>query len=261
MTSAARAVMVDRVMPGKHSAVHVDLSPRRRPSRHAVPFLRRILVASLATLVALGVASSLVLPAASATGAAGEAQSQAIVHAGHVQSVAVSRDATVASVVRDGILIGRAYPQGGPGIGSVDGWANPIARPIVSGWGPRQVICTAGVGCDSGFHRGDDFAAPCGTPFYAASGGTVSAVTYGGLAGDEIVISYGQGISTAYSHMFDSGVLVAEGEKVVAGQNIGQVGSSGDSTGCHLYFEYRIDGLTVDPVPAMASHGIALGAG
>ena len=213
----------------------------------------------MATLVSIGLASALALPAASASG--GAPQAQDVVRNGHVQSVAVSKHAPVAAVVRDSFQIGKLYPHGGPGVGSVDGWANPIARPIVSPWGPRQVICTSGVGCDSGFHRGDDFAAACGTPFYAASGGTVTAVTYGGLAGDEIVITYGQGISTAYSHMFDSGVLVAEGQQVVAGQNIGQVGSSGDSTGCHLYFEYRIGGLTVDPVPAMASHGIALGAG
>jgi murein DD-endopeptidase MepM/ murein hydrolase activator NlpD len=37
------------------------------------------------------------------------------------------------------------------------------------------------------------------------------------------------------------------------------VGSSGDSTGCHLYFEYRVGGTQIDPVPAMAEHGIALG--
>ena len=246
-------------MPGKHSAVRVAPKPRERSLRvKPTKPLRRLLAAAVATVVSLGLASALALPAASATGAAGEVQAQAIAH-GPTQSVAVARNAAMASVVRDKIVIGKAYPQGGPGIGSVDGWAKPIDRPIVSPWGPRQVICTSGVGCDSGFHRGDDFAAACGTPFYAASGGTVTSVTYAGLAGDEIVITYGQGISTAYSHMFDSGVLVSVGEKVVAGQNIGQVGSSGDSTGCHLYFEYRIQGLTVDPVPAMASHGIQLG--
>jgi murein DD-endopeptidase MepM/ murein hydrolase activator NlpD len=246
-------------MSGKHSAVRAAPNRRERSlrSKPKTP-LRRLLAAAVATIVSLGLASALALPAASATGAAGEIQAQAIAH-GPTQSVSVARNASMASVVRDKIVIGKAYPQGGPGIGSVDGWAKPIDRPIVSPWGPRQVICTSGVGCDSGFHRGDDFAAPCGTPFYAASGGTVTSVTYAGLAGDEIVITYGQGISTAYSHMFDSGVLVAVGEKVVAGQNIGQVGSSGDSTGCHLYFEYRIQGLTVDPVPAMASHGIQLG--
>ena len=49
------------------------------------------------------------------------------------------------------------------------------------------------------------------------------------------------------------------GDKVTAGQQIARVGSSGESTGCHLHFEVRVDGENVDPAPFMAEVGIQLG--
>jgi murein DD-endopeptidase MepM/ murein hydrolase activator NlpD len=210
-----------------------------------------------ATLLAFSIAAAMAIPAAATIYSPGGNQT-AQARAG--QELSVSKSAALATVTRDKFSIGHLYKEGGPGIGSTAGWAKPSNVRITSPWGPREVICTAGAGCDSGFHHGDDFAAACGTPFYAASGGTVASITFGGLAGDQIVINYGSGgISTAYSHMFDDGIFVQVGQTVVAGQNIGAMGSSGDSTGCHMYFEYRIDNVAVDPVPAMQGHGITLG--
>ena len=174
------------------------------------------------------------------------------------QGLTVSGNASLVTVTRDGSTIGKVTGKPGPSIANLDGWAEPIGTPITSGYGPRPSICTAG-GCSSPFHRGDDFATVCNTPFYAAAAGVVTSAGYAGTDGEMIVIQHANGISTAYAHMFDTGVLVSVGDTINAGQNIGLVGSSGDSTGCHLYFEYRIDGVQVDPVPAMASHGIALG--
>ncbi len=208
-----------------------------------------------ATVVAFSIAAAMAIPASASL-------QSSVTDASRVsaQKLSVSKSVDGVTITRDTFSIGHLYHDGGPGIGSVNGWAAPTTLPITSPWGPREVICTRGVGCDSGFHHGDDFAGACGTPFYAASGGVVSAITYDGLAGDEIVIDYGTGgISTAYSHMFDDGIFVQVGQKVLAGQNIGAMGSSGDSTGCHLYFEYRINNVTVDPVPAMEGHGIQLG--
>ena len=212
-------------------------------------------------IVALALATTFAMPATSASANLAQTPAQQIQDSaptGHLQDLTVSRGVAEPPVVRDSSEVVRVYRATGPGTTSTGGWAAPINRPINSPWGPRAVICTPGVGCDSGFHRGDDFAAPCGTPIYAASAGTVSSITRGGLAGDEIVIQHAGGVSTAYSHMYDSGILVSMGQVVSAGQNIALVGSTGDSTGCHLYFEYRIGGLPVDPVPAMASHGIIL---
>ncbi|HAM13630.1 MAG TPA: M23 family peptidase, partial [Microbacterium sp.] len=62
-----------------------------------------------------------------------------------------------------------------------------------------------------------------------------------------------------YLHMYDSGMLVQTGDKVKAGDQIARVGSSGDSTGCHLHYEVRVNGQNVDPAPFMAEVGIQLG--
>jgi murein DD-endopeptidase MepM/ murein hydrolase activator NlpD len=228
--------------------------PVRRPS------IRKLIASAGAMLAVIGLAATMAIPgtSASATQTAQSAPTTAV----SAQTMKVNSSALDEPVSWDNTQVTIAVPgqrQPGPGTSTVGGWANPIYRPITSPWGPRPVICTAGVGCDSGFHRGDDFGAPCNTPFYAVTAGVVTSITHAGLAGDEIVITHAGGISTAYSHMYDSGILVSQGEQVSAGQNIGLTGSTGDSTGCHLYFEYRVNGLTVNPQPAMAAHGIILG--
>jgi len=245
-------------MAGRHEHPSVERErATKRKSNYMPARVRKFVLSSGATVLAFSIAAAMVIPAAATVRPPGESTP---VRALGGQELSVSTLAASEIVTRDKFSIVHVYPQGGPGIGNTNGWAKPTGVGITSPWGPRDVICTAGAGCDSGFHRGDDFAAACGTPFYAASGGTVSSITYGGLAGDQIVIKYGSGgISTAYSHMFDDGIFVEVGQPVVAGQNIGAMGSSGDSTGCHLYFEYRIDNVTVDPEPAMQGHGITLG--
>jgi murein DD-endopeptidase MepM/ murein hydrolase activator NlpD len=234
-------------MAGRHGRT---VAKSRRSGRP----IRKLFASAGAMMVAVALAATVAIPATSASGN----MAQGVARPAHLQGLVVSAGIAGSAVVRDSSTVVRVYRQAGPGTASTGGWTAPIDRPINSPWGPRAVICTGGVGCDSGFHRGDDFAASCGTPFYAVTAGMVTAITRGGLAGDQIVISHAGGVSTAYSHMFDSGILVSVGQTVSAGQNIGLVGSSGDSTGCHLYFEYRIGGLPVDPVPAMASHGVAL---
>lgn len=210
---------------------------------------------------ALALAATVAIPvtATAASASLGSPAASALDSTQHDQAMTVSSKVTLGTISRDSSTIARFFRTANPSAPTTGGWTAPIVRPITSPWGPRQVICTAGVGCDTGFHRGDDFGAACGTPIYAVAAGVVTAITRYGLAGDEIVISHGGGISTAYSHMFDSGILVTQGETITAGQNIALVGSSGDSTGCHLYFEYRVNGVTVNPQPAMAAHGVILG--
>jgi len=67
-------------------------------------------------------------------------------------------------------------------------------------------------------------------------------------------------VTTRYCH-FGSRPPVREGQPVVAGQVIGRVGSSGNSSGPHLHFEVHVDGQPVDPVEFMRRHGAPLGAG
>ncbi len=94
-------------------------------------------------------------------------------------------------------------------------------------------------------HRGIDFAAPTGTAILAARGGTVTFSGYSGGYGLLVIIRHNDEYTTYYGHMHKSYVKV--GQKVAMGQTIGEVGSTGRSTGPHLHFEIRKYGSPVDP--------------
>ncbi|WP_077490802.1 M23 family metallopeptidase [Sinomonas mesophila] len=96
------------------------------------------------------------------------------------------------------------------------------------------------------FHRGQDFAAQCGTAVKAAASGTVTFAgwhPYGG--GNRVVIDHGNGLETTYNHLSSASVSV--GQKVERGALIALSGTSGASTGCHLHFEVMVNGEVVDP--------------
>lgn len=101
----------------------------------------------------------------------------------------------------------------------------------------------------SGEHTGQDFAAPIGTPVYAAATGTVS-IEQTEWAGVLVRIDHGAGVETAYAHM--SRIDVTDGETVTAGAPIGAVGSEGNSTGPHLHFGLLLDGIAIDPMSVLA---------
>jgi len=95
-------------------------------------------------------------------------------------------------------------------------------------------------------HSGLDIGAPRGTPIKAAAAGTV---TYAGNAhdgyGNYVVIAHGNGVQTVYAHC--SVLLVKKGQKVSQGERIAKVGSTGNSTGNHLHFEVRKNGISYNP--------------
>ena len=95
-------------------------------------------------------------------------------------------------------------------------------------------------------HRGTDIPAPEGTPILAAHSGTVLVSGWNDSYGNQVLLDNGAGLSTRYAHMTASAVTA--GETVTAGQVIGYVGSTGDSTGNHLHFEVMQDGVRVDPL-------------
>ena len=109
-------------------------------------------------------------------------------------------------------------------------------------------------------HTGTDLAAADGTPIFAIADGVVAHAGYAGTYGGLIVIEHtvgGQRVASAYAHMWEHGILVSEGERVVAGQHIGDVGSSGYSTGPHLHFEIRPGSSgspAIDAAPWLADH-------
>lgn len=95
------------------------------------------------------------------------------------------------------------------------------------------------------FHSGMDIAVPTGTNVLAADRGLVIYSGWNGGYGYFIVIDHGNGLATAYAH--NSRLLVKEGDVVEQGQVIAKSGSTGLSTGPHLHFEVRKDGVPVDP--------------
>lgn len=96
------------------------------------------------------------------------------------------------------------------------------------------------------FHTGIDLAAPAGTPIYAAKAGRVEVAGWSSVGyGFHVVLDHG-GLETLYAHM--SRIAVRAGQWVEAGQVIGYVGSTGWSTGPHLHFEVRVNGLVKNPL-------------
>lgn len=102
-----------------------------------------------------------------------------------------------------------------------------------------------GIG-DSRPHKGHDFAAPAGTPIYAAAAGRVLIAGYSYSAGYWVVIDHGGGLVTKYMHMYQN-PSVSAGQQVVKGQYIGGVGTTGQSTGNHLHFQVEEYGVAVNP--------------
>ncbi len=98
-------------------------------------------------------------------------------------------------------------------------------------------------------HNGVDLAAPTGTPVYATADGLVERADWFSSYGLYISIDHGADLETRYAHM--SRLAVAAGEQVKKGDVIGYVGSTGRSTGPHLHYEVRVDGVAVNPIPYM----------
>lgn len=100
---------------------------------------------------------------------------------------------------------------------------------------------------DSEFHEGVDLGADWGDTVHAAAAGTVASAGWDGGYGERIVIDHGNGYETWYAHLSHIGVQI--GEYVHKGEDIGEVGSTGFSTGPHLHYQVMLDGVAVDPDP------------
>ena len=139
----------------------------------------------------------------------------------------------------------------------------PSAMPLTdarlsSGYGMRNHPVLGGMRG----HKGVDLAAPTGTPVYATADGFVSKADWFSSYGKYIAIEHGASLQTRFAHL--SEMVVSAGDKVKKGDLIGYVGSTGRSTGPHLHYEVRVDGVAVDPSPYMVAsddhrdHALAL---
>jgi len=136
----------------------------------------------------------------------------------------------------------------------------PYRKPVVG-----EVEFTSGFGVRSdpflgrpAMHTGLDFRAATGDPVRATANGKVVSAGWAGGYGRMVEIDHGNGLSTRYGHLSEIGVKV--GEPIKIGQVIGEVGSTGRSTGPHLHYETRIDGEAVDPQKFLRA-GVRLSAG
>jgi murein DD-endopeptidase MepM/ murein hydrolase activator NlpD len=123
-----------------------------------------------------------------------------------------------------------AKPKGWP----TKGW-------VTSGFG-RRVSPFSG---KRRMHYGLDIAARTGTPVTSAANGIVSKVATGADYGKMVVIDHGYGFQTCYAH--NSQIFVKVGQRIKRGDKISAVGNTGRSTGSHLHYEVRLNGLPVNP--------------
>lgn len=126
---------------------------------------------------------------------------------------------------------------------------------------PADGLITDTYGTRKGSHKGIDIAAPLGTPIYSVDEGTVTKSYYSDSYGHVVFVRHGNNTETVYAHLQNR--LVNEGEVVQANQQIGQMGSTGDSSGVHLHFEVHLNEWTVDKRnavdPKMALGEISVG--
>ncbi len=122
-------------------------------------------------------------------------------------------------------------------------WPTPSCRYITSSYAPQRVNPVTG---KLRPHTGTDIGAQYGANVVATAGGTVRFSGWNGGYGNCVIIDHGGGKASLYAHM--SSRAVSAGQQVSAGQSVGKVGSTGNSTGPHLHFEILINGSAVDPM-------------
>jgi murein DD-endopeptidase MepM/ murein hydrolase activator NlpD len=155
--------------------------------------------------------------------------------------------AWIEASVRGGLAVATHQLPAGHGPGPLRlSW--PVSGAVLTQpFGPSSLAIEPAFGGYPHFHTGDDLAAPLGTPVSATANGVVVAVQHSSVGyGNLVIVAHGYGTYTLYAHLLETDVKV--GEKVVRGQIVGLLGSTGWSTGPHVHFEVRIDGQPVDPM-------------
>ena len=120
----------------------------------------------------------------------------------------------------------------------------PVAGAIRGGFGVRH---NPFGGPGSEFHKGQDISAPYGSQVIATADGVVVIAGWLRGYGQVVYVDHGNGISTRYGHL--SRIDVMLGQTIKRGDQLGLVGSTGRSTGPHLHYEVRVDGMATYPIP------------
>jgi murein DD-endopeptidase MepM/ murein hydrolase activator NlpD len=243
--AAARPAQVTRVSAS--SSAKQGASFRRAASR---------VTAVGALLFAAGLVVSTSLPAQALYTPEPGSTSQRATASGATQSLSVGSGATDAETNRDQYSVSSATQYKNVDSSSFTNdpngtiqWPFLTGVPITSGFGGRQVE-----GCSfcSTNHMGVDFAPGEGTPIRVIAAGTVIKVQAddGGF-GNDVWVEHevdGKQFTSVYGHMEDNSFKVVKGQQVEVGDELGLVGSTGNSTGPHLHLEVHVDGVPVDPL-------------
>lgn len=136
--------------------------------------------------------------------------------------------------------------------------------PVEGRVGDNLIVGSGGsMSRSAGGHSGLDISAPAGTPVGSVAAGTVVSINASGASyGNHVVVKHADGMYTLYAHM--ASITVSVGQSVGAGQQVGTVGSTGNSSGPHLHFEVRThptdfsSGIFRDPVAYLLSHGVSI---
>lgn len=238
-------------------AAQVGAAPAAAPAPHGSSFRRAAsrVTAVGALLFAAGLVVSTSLPAQALyvpeTGTA-----SARTAAGATQSLSVGSGAAESGTARDQYSVTSATQYRNVDSSSFTNdpngtiqWPFLTGVPITSGFGGRQVE-----GCSfcSTNHMGVDFAPGEGTPIRVIAGGTVIKVQANdGGFGNDVWVEHdvdGKQFVSVYGHMEDNSFKVVKGQQVTVGDELGLVGSTGNSTGPHLHLEVHVDGVPVDPL-------------
>ncbi|MBE6919708.1 MAG: peptidase M23 [Ruminococcaceae bacterium] len=123
------------------------------------------------------------------------------------------------------------------------------ARYITSPFGPRNT----GIAGASRNHKGVDIGAAYYTDIYAAQSGKVIQAGWNGTYGYSVQIAHDAGVATVYAHMWTT-PFVKVGQYVEKGQVIGECGSTGVSSGPHIHYEVRVNGVQIDPLPYLPGY-------
>ena len=136
----------------------------------------------------------------------------------------------VRNLLNDQVSLSRATPKGWP----TKGW-------LTSYFGMRKSPFTG----RRDMHEGLDIAANTGTPVIATADGIVARVKYSPGYGKMLIIDHGYGYRTIFGH--NSKILVKAGQRIKRGDIVAKVGNTGQSTGSHLHYELRLNGVPIDP--------------
>jgi len=188
----------------------------------------------------LRVGRILTIPAAGTPAPATPRRARRVTAAPRPRAVRASVAVPVTPVPEQGTA---APPAAGDGAAASAAMLWPSRGIVTSRFGWRVHPIFGG----SEFHTGMDIATHYGSPVVAARSGVVTFVGWKSGYGHIIVVRHDGGLATSYSHL--SATLVSPGEYVAQGQLLGRIGNSGWSTGPHLFFEVRRNGVPIDPAP------------